>query len=295
MLVNHDKMQALNPPGIGAGPHNRARYHEPSYIWMPDSNHLLFDSNGQLWLFDLASRRGVQMASTHAGSGDQPNSLPTEPTFPIFGITISNTQTSKTATLPQAHGLQENLLNGEVDWVYEEELDVRSNYFWSPDSKHLAYLQTDESRCRSTRLSTGFRRMPRSMGSVTPNQAIQTPAVRVGVVSVNGGKTKWINVPFDSGNDYIPRFGWVNDTTLWIETLTRNQKKILSISRIGRTTKLKLMLTKSDDKFLDEHTTCASWLRTSCSPVGGTGIPTSTSTASTKRIPWPAKPGWSGN
>jgi dipeptidyl-peptidase 4 len=28
-------------------------------------------------------------------------------------------------------------LNGEVDWVYEEELDVRSNYFWSPDSKNL--------------------------------------------------------------------------------------------------------------------------------------------------------------
>ena len=24
--------------------------------------------------------------------------------------------------------------NGAVDWVYEEELDVRSNYFWSPDS-----------------------------------------------------------------------------------------------------------------------------------------------------------------
>jgi len=36
-------------------------------------------------------------------------------------------------------------LNGEVDWVYEEELDVRSNYFWSPDSKNLAYLQMNES------------------------------------------------------------------------------------------------------------------------------------------------------
>ncbi len=36
------------------------------------------------------------------------------------------------------------MLNGEVDWVYEEELDVRSNYFWSPDSKNLAYLQMNE-------------------------------------------------------------------------------------------------------------------------------------------------------
>ncbi len=36
------------------------------------------------------------------------------------------------------------VLNGAVDWLYKEELDVRSNYFWSPDSKHIAYLQTNE-------------------------------------------------------------------------------------------------------------------------------------------------------
>ena len=32
-------------------------------------------------------------------------------------------------------------LNGEVDWIYLEELEARSNYFWSPDSKQMAYLQ----------------------------------------------------------------------------------------------------------------------------------------------------------
>ena len=38
----------------------------------------------------------------------------------------------------------DTLLDGEVDWVYEEELDVRSNYFWSPDSRRVAYLQMNE-------------------------------------------------------------------------------------------------------------------------------------------------------
>ena len=37
-----------------------------------------------------------------------------------------------------------DILNGEVDWVYEEELDTKSNYFWSPDSKNLAFLQMIE-------------------------------------------------------------------------------------------------------------------------------------------------------
>ena len=77
VLVNHDKMQAFLQAGESERDlAHRARYHEPSYIWMPDSKHLLFDSNGQLWLFDLTSGVGVQMASTHAGSGVNPQFSP---------------------------------------------------------------------------------------------------------------------------------------------------------------------------------------------------------------------------
>ena len=42
------------------------------------------------------------------------------------------------------HRRSRPILNGKVDWVYEEEMETRSNYFWSPDSKFLAYLQMDE-------------------------------------------------------------------------------------------------------------------------------------------------------
>ena len=36
------------------------------------------------------------------------------------------------------------LLQGETDWVYQEEFDVRSGYRWSPDSKRLAFIELDE-------------------------------------------------------------------------------------------------------------------------------------------------------
>ena len=92
----------------------------------------------------------------------------------------------------------EHLLNGEVDWVYEEELEVRSNYFWSPDSRKIAYLQTNESAGAGISQSkTGFPTTPRSSASATPNPAIPNPAVRVGVVNATGGKTRWINIPLD--------------------------------------------------------------------------------------------------
>ena len=40
----------------------------------------------------------------------------------------------------------ETLLNGELDWVYPEELELGTAYWWSPDSKSIAYLQFDTSR-----------------------------------------------------------------------------------------------------------------------------------------------------
>ena len=67
------------------------------------------------------------------------------------------------------------MLNGEVDWVYEEELDVRSNYFWSPDSKNLAYLQMNETAGAAVPASpTGFRPTRWWMGS-----AIRSPATPI--------------------------------------------------------------------------------------------------------------------
>ncbi|MYF94340.1 MAG: hypothetical protein F4210_02295, partial [Holophagales bacterium] len=41
----------------------------------------------------------------------------------------------------------ENTLNGKLDWVYQEEIYGRGNYqahWWSPDSRRVAFLQTDE-------------------------------------------------------------------------------------------------------------------------------------------------------
>ena len=38
------------------------------------------------------------------------------------------------------------LLNGELDWVYPEELDLNTAYWWSPDSQSIAYMQFDVSR-----------------------------------------------------------------------------------------------------------------------------------------------------
>ena len=37
------------------------------------------------------------------------------------------------------------VINGTFDWVYEEELNLRDGFRWSPDGKRIAYWQLDDS------------------------------------------------------------------------------------------------------------------------------------------------------
>jgi dipeptidyl-peptidase-4 len=255
VLVDRDKMNALNAPTASEHDrNNRARYHMASYIWVPDSKHVLFDSGGQLWFFDLATKTGVQLATTGAGSGDDPKFSPDGAYLSylrdhnIYVRKLRDSNAASRLTDSQAG----TLLDGEVDWVYEEELDVRSNYFWSPDSRRLAYLQMNESSVPEYPIEDWIPTHATVDRQRYPQPGDPNPTVRVGVVGANGGRTKWINLPIDNGNDYIPRFGWLNAKTLWIETLTRDHKKMTLYFADLSTDGLKPVLTTTDDRFLDE-------------------------------------------
>jgi len=74
----------------------------------------------------------------------------------------------------------------------------------------------------------------------------------VGVVSTKGGKTLWVHIPTAQGQDYIPRFGWVDRKTLWVETLSRDQKhRNIYFADPGLGT-AHSVLEVSDEKFLDD-------------------------------------------
>jgi dipeptidyl-peptidase 4 len=255
VLVDSEKMKSLNPPIASEHDrNNRTRYRQASYYWVPDSKHLLFDADGQLWFFNLENKTGLQIASTGSGSGDDPKFSPDGAFLSyvrdhnVYSYRMKDTVPPVRLTDSQGG----HILNGEVDWVYEEELDVRSNYFWSPDSRRIAYLQTNETPVPEypiedwipTHASVAMQRYPQPGD---PN-----PVVRVGVVNGGGGKTHWINVPIDNGSDYIPRFGWLNNKTLWIETLKRDHKTLTLYFADFTTGEIKAVLNETDTKFLDE-------------------------------------------
>jgi len=232
---------------------HRARYDEPDYVWAPDSNHLLFDTDGQLWYFDLKTGTGVQIGNTGMQSGDDPKFSPNgqyvswlhdhnlflqrvDGSSPLLALTTTHDDT---------------ILNGEVDWVYLEELDARSNYFWSPDSKEIAYLQMNEAAVPQYPLVDFIPLHATVDQQRYPQPGDANPAVRVGILNAGGGNTRWLKIPMDAGNDYIPRFGWLNPRIVWVETLSRNQQHLNLWFADVHTGEVRLVLAQTEPKYFN--------------------------------------------
>jgi len=232
---------------------HRARYGMSSYIWADDSKHLLLDKGGRLWLYDIAAGTGTLIVDTKAGSGDDPKFSPDAANVSylrnhnlyIHPVAGKNQETALTNTTP------DTLLNGEIDWVYLEELDVRSNYFWSPDSKAIAYLQMDEAKVPQYPITDWIPTHATIDQQRYPQPGDPNPGVRVGIVPIKNGKTKFIDVPFSMNNDYIPRFGWVDAGTIYIEVLTRDQQHLNLYFADAKSGKSRLVYTDTDSKYLD--------------------------------------------
>jgi dipeptidyl-peptidase-4 len=201
------------------------RYHVAAYLWAPDSKHLIFDSQGQLWLFDLATGTAVQFTSAPDPSGD--------PKFSPDGSRVSYVRKHNLYVRPISGKSEKQLtkdtaddrFNGDIDWVYAEELAVRSNYFWSPDSKQIVFLHMDESKVPTYPLTNWIPTHPTVDNEKYPKVGDPNPTVKLGVADADKGKVRWISLTNDE-ESYIPRFGWVRGGVVWAEVLNRNQDKM---------------------------------------------------------------------
>lgn len=257
VLVSREKLASiLNATLSETDRDHRERYGMAAYFWSPDSAHLLFDSEGRLWGFDLKSGTGVQIAFTGMASGDDPKFSPNGEEISFIrdhGLAVVRMREEGNPMNVVAPAPNSSTLNGEVDWVYEEELDARSNYFWSPDSKNLAFLQMVETDVPQYPIEDWVPVHARVDMQRYPQPGDNNPEVRIGVVSASGGRTNWIHLPIQPGQDYIPRFGWVDRKTLWVEILTRDQKHRDLYFADLPTGHVHPVLQLHDDKFLDDN------------------------------------------
>lgn len=147
------------------------------------------------------------------------------------------------------------IINGTFDWVYEEELDLRDGFRWSPDSKSIAYWQLDASGVNEFYMINNTDSLYSKIIPVQyPKVGTTNSASKVGVVTISDAKTVWIDVPGDPRNNYIARMDWgAGSEEIVLQHLNRKQNRNEIMLGNARTGEAKTIFVETDSAWIDIH------------------------------------------
>jgi dipeptidyl-peptidase-4 len=201
-------------PGVTAEDASRLS-RQRSYVFAPDHTALLVTVGDDLfhWAFDTA--RVTRLTSTPG--------LEDEVTFSPDGrlvafvrdhnLYVVDLQGRERALTTDGHS---QLLNGRLDWVYQEEIYGRGThraYWWSPDGSRIAFLQLDEAPVPEF---TVVDHIPYRQGAeITdyPKAGDPNPEVQLGVVRATGGDVLWVDTSKYAAADHlIVNVDWTPDS-----------------------------------------------------------------------------------
>jgi dipeptidyl-peptidase-4 len=229
------------------------RVAENSLQWSASGKEMLLSVRGDLFLFHLESGKWDQLTATAQLEHD-PKLSPdgTHVAFrrnhDLYSLALGSNKVTRLTDDGSP-----TLLNGEPDWVYPEELDLATAYWWSPDSKQIAYMQFDVARefmypqvaLGGERASFEPERYPQAG---TPNAD-----VHIGTVPVSGGATKWMDLG-DARGALFARVNWTPDSTgLAVQRFNRVQNQLDLMLAETKTGVARTVIHESDPAWINAN------------------------------------------
>ena len=148
-------------------------------------------------------------------------------------------------------GLYNHIINGAPDWVYEEEFSFSQGFYWSPDSKKIAFMKFDESNVREFQMEEFEGLYPDWYSFKYPKAGEDNSIVGIYVYDLASGKT----VKMDTGTEtdiYLPRIAWTKDANvLAIQRLNRHQNHLEILAADATTGKSRVFYDETNEYYID--------------------------------------------
>jgi dipeptidyl-peptidase 4 len=196
-----------------------------------DTGRVIYEVDGDLYLLDTRKPSCTRLTTS---APEEKN-----PTFSPDGQNVAFTRDNDLYSIELSTGKErryttdgsEAIKNGWASWVYYEEILGRQSryraFWWSTDSKHIAFYRSDDSRVPAFPLYNatgqhGFLEQQRYPKAGDPN-----PQVRIGIVPVAGTRITWAD--FDENRDqYFGPPAWTPDgSRLFVQWMNRAQDTLI--------------------------------------------------------------------
>lgn len=228
VLIAAEKLLAIIPaaPAKVSQATGLGRVAPSQYQWAPGGAALLFEAPQALTWFDLKTQSPRTLVSGKEDLAD--------PKISPDGRSVSFVRDHNVWIVEVASGKErsvttggsEDVRKGELDWVYPEELEIATAYWWAPDSSAIAYLELDERKVNEYPLvdfssysgEADMERYPIAGGT--------NPTARVFVASLGEGAPQLMDTGAETDN-YLARVNWLRDARhVAIQRLNRAQTEI---------------------------------------------------------------------
>lgn len=122
-------------------------------------------------------------------------------------------------------GEKNHIVNGAVDWVYEEEFSMSRGFEWSPDGQFIAFYKFDESKVPYYSMDLYNALYPEKETWKYPKAGEANSKVDVYIHKIGSKK----NVLCETGSEndqYLPRIKWMSENYLTVQRLNRLQNSM---------------------------------------------------------------------
>lgn len=197
-----------------------------SYSWSKDGQALLFPLNGDLYYFNLASKKSKKLTETKGFETDA--QISPKGRFVSFvreqNIYVLDLTTGQETQLTKDG--QGTIKNGMAEFVAQEEMGRMTGYWWAPDDSKIAFTQFDDSGVAEVVRNEIYADEIKLVNQRYPYAGAANVKIKLGVVGVAGATVNWL----DHGKEqdiYLPRVAWTqNPNLLTYQWQSRDQQHL---------------------------------------------------------------------
>ncbi|MEO8405837.1 MAG: S9 family peptidase [Chitinophagaceae bacterium] len=206
-------------------------------------------SKANVYLYDIANKKTMRLDTTkliHATFSPDNNSIAYVKDNNLYLYNIAGNNTKPVTT----DGKWNNIINGNCDWVYEEEFSFTRAYEWSPKGDHIAYYRFDESKVKEYDITFYNDTYNKEYTYKYPKAGEENSKVEIHIYDLGSGKD--VKAQYEEGDIYIPRIKWTqNDDQLIVYWMNRHQDNLKLLSTAAQTGASNLLYEEKNKYYID--------------------------------------------
>ncbi len=166
----------------------------------------------------------------------------------------------KSAEVTITRGGTEKKPHGMAEFIAQEEFDRERGFWFSPDGKHIAFEEIDQSNVEVLSIADASHPEREPEKYFYPRPGKQNADAQFGIVtSFGGGSATWIE--WDRKKfPYVATMRWDEGAPLTMYVLDRSQKNAQLLAVDEKTGKTHALLTEHDDAWINVDTSVPRWL-----------------------------------